>query len=108
MYNVRLGNCCQYCRQIGFLRPNSSRHFSPNHLVGVAPRAEVPRPCKTNNLQRLTGLTARIEAKGLSGAVATLFPQTESIPLPMVAAAQERDRLTRIRLGIIQPWEEQS
>ena len=39
MYNVRLGNCCQYCRQIGFLRPNSSRHFSPNHLVGVAPRA---------------------------------------------------------------------
>ena|SRR6476661_9879545 len=39
MYNERLGNCCQYCRQIGFLRPNSSRHFSPNHLVGVAPRA---------------------------------------------------------------------
>jgi hypothetical protein len=45
---------------------------TPKALVYLAPRAEVPRACNFKRLERLTDLSARIEAKGLPAPVANL------------------------------------
>jgi hypothetical protein len=59
---VRLGNCRQYCCQRAFLQPRRLSHFSPNHLIYVAPRAGLPRVNQLNRLDCKTSLKATIDA----------------------------------------------
>jgi hypothetical protein len=63
----------------------------------------VPHSVKTNDIAQRCGRKGAAERQKLFSALPSPKSNLPMPDLPMVAAARQRDRLTRIRLGMIPP-----